>query len=79
MTDAIARHVDGVLGDPESLAEESHTEEGMLEYPQYTKPEAYKFRKGLRSQTLEVPNILLSGHHKKIEEWRKKQSEKRSK
>lgn len=79
MTDAIARNVEGVLGDPESLAEESHTEEGMLEYPQYTKPEAYKFRKGLRSKTLDVPKILLSGHHKKIEEWRKKQSEKRSK
>jgi len=68
MIDAIARHVSGVLGKKESLAEESHTEEGVLEYPQYTKPEVYK--------KWSVPEVLLSGNHKLIEEWRKKMSRK---
>ena len=63
MIDAIARMVPGVLGARESLTEESHTEEGVLEYPQYTKPAAYKKWK--------VPDILLSGDHKKIEDWRR--------
>ncbi|TAK04292.1 tRNA (guanosine(37)-N1)-methyltransferase TrmD [Patescibacteria group bacterium] len=63
MIDAIARNVPGVLGKRESLAEESHGEEGLLEYPQYTKPEAYKKWK--------VPSVLLSGNHAKIEQWRK--------
>lgn len=63
MTDAIARHVPGVLGKRESLTEESHAEEGVLEYPQYTKPEAYRDWK--------VPEVLLSGDHAKIAEWRK--------
>ncbi|MFA6131950.1 MAG: tRNA (guanosine(37)-N1)-methyltransferase TrmD [Patescibacteria group bacterium] len=68
MADAIARNVPGVLGAKESLAEESHTEEGLLEYPQYTKPEVYKKWK--------VPEVLLSGDHKKIAEWRRKQQKK---
>ena len=68
MIDAIARNVPGVLGKKESLAEESHTEEGVLEYPQYTKPEVYK--------KWNVPEILLSGNHKLIGEWRKKMSRK---
>ncbi len=63
MIDAIARNVPGVLGAKESLAQESHGEEGLLEYPQYTKPEVYK--------KWSVPEVLLSGDHKKIEEWRK--------
>ncbi|MBI4592453.1 tRNA (guanosine(37)-N1)-methyltransferase TrmD [Candidatus Uhrbacteria bacterium] len=62
MIDAIARMVPGVI-EAESLASESHTQEGFLEYPQYTKPEDYKGWK--------VPKILLSGDHKKIEQWRK--------
>ena len=61
MVDAIARHVPGVLGKKESLVEESHTD-GLLEYPQYTKPEVYK--------RWRVPEVLLSGDHKKIQEWR---------
>lgn len=63
MVDAISRNVPGVLGSSESLEDESHNEEGVLEYPQYTKPEVYKKWK--------VPKILLSGNHKKIAEWRK--------
>ncbi len=62
MMDAIARMIPGVLGSKESLMNESHDEAGLLEYPQYTKPEVYKKWK--------VPEILLSGDHKKIEEWR---------
>ncbi len=68
MIDAIARMVPGVI-EKESLASESHTQEGFLEYPQYTKPEDYMGWK--------VPEILLSGDHKKIEEWRKQSSTKK--
>jgi tRNA (guanine37-N1)-methyltransferase len=71
MCDAIARMVPGVLGSAESLESESHTEEGLLEYPQYTKPEDYKGWK--------VPEVLLSGDHKKIAEWRKSQQKKNPK
>ncbi|HBK33622.1 TPA: tRNA (guanosine(37)-N1)-methyltransferase TrmD [Candidatus Uhrbacteria bacterium] len=69
MIDAIARMIPGVLGKKESLTEESHVEEGLLEYPQYTKPEIYRHWK--------VPPILLSGDHKKIKEWRKEQQKKK--
>ncbi|TAL50363.1 tRNA (guanosine(37)-N1)-methyltransferase TrmD [Patescibacteria group bacterium] len=68
MIDAIARMVPGVI-EAESLASESHTQEGFLEYPQYTKPEDYKGWK--------VPDILLSGDHKKIAQWRKVQAKKK--
>lgn len=63
MVDSITRLVPGVLGNPESLTEESHGEM-KREYPQYTRPEEYKGWK--------VPEILLSGDHKKIQEWRKR-------
>jgi len=66
MIDAIARHVPGVLGKKESLAQESHTQEGVLEYPQYTKPEEYK--------KWRVPDVLLSGDHKRIAQWREERS-----
>lgn len=61
--DSIVRLLPGVLGNEESLAEESYQTEGQIEYPQYTRPEDYKGWK--------VPDILLSGHHAKIGEWRK--------
>ncbi|MBA2452670.1 MAG: tRNA (guanosine(37)-N1)-methyltransferase TrmD [Chloroflexia bacterium] len=64
MVDAITRLIPGVI-DSESLAEESHTA-GLLEYPHYTRPNEY------RGWT--VPDILLSGHHAKIAEWRMKQA-----
>ncbi|MBP7134405.1 tRNA (guanosine(37)-N1)-methyltransferase TrmD [Patescibacteria group bacterium] len=67
VTDAVSRLRPGVLGKEESLAMESHTEEGILEYPHYTRPEEYKAGK----ETWGVPPILLSGDHKKIAEWRK--------
>jgi len=63
--DAVARHIPRVLGNKESLVEESFTDsEG--EYPQYTRPEIFK--------KMKVPKILMSGDHKKIEEWRKRKS-----
>lgn len=70
MIDAIARNLPGVLGNAETLNEESHGSEGDLEYPQYTKPEVYSLK---NKQTLAVPPVLLSGNHKEIERWRKEQ------
>ena len=64
VADAVSRHIPGVLGKAESLAEESHTIPGVTEYPQYTRPEVFLKQK--------VPAILLSGDHRKIAEWRKK-------
>ena len=64
MIEAIVRLVPGVIGNPESLTEESH-EDGLLEYPSYTKPATWR--------GLDVPEVLLSGHHQKIEEWRMQQ------
>lgn len=63
VVDSVVRLLPGVLGNENSIVEESHSHEGELEYPQYTRPEEYKGWK--------VPEILLSGNHKKIEEWRK--------
>lgn len=59
--DAVGRLLPGVLGSDESSKEESHSQ-NLLEYPQYTRPEDY--------MGLKVPEILLTGHHKNIEEWR---------
>ena len=63
VVDSVVRLLPGVLGNEESLVEESYQTEGQIEYPQYTRPEEYNGWK--------VPEILLSGHHKKIGEWRK--------
>lgn len=63
--DCVARLGAGVLGSEESTTRESHTD-GLLQYPQYTRPPEY------RGWT--VPEVLLSGHHARIEEWRREQS-----
>ncbi len=63
MIEAVARLLPGVIGNPESLVEESHGEAGLLEYPVYTKPPSW--------QGLDVPEVLLSGHHAKIARWRR--------
>ena len=63
VVDSIIRLIPGSLGNPESLAEESYSDEYSVEYPQYTRPGDYKGWK--------VPEILLSGDHKKISDWRK--------
>jgi tRNA (guanine37-N1)-methyltransferase len=64
MIEAIGRLVPGVVGNPESLTEESH-EDGLLEYPSYTKPAQWR--------DLEVPDVLLSGNHGAIAAWRREQ------
>lgn len=76
MTDAIVRLIPGVLGNVDTLAEESHGEEGYLEYPQYTKPEVYTFKDGRKTKKLSVPDILLSGNHEAIKKWRASQTKK---
>lgn len=65
VVDSVSRLVPGVLGNAESALTESHTTEGVLEHPQYTKPENF------RGYT--VPSVLLSGHHKNITDWRRNQ------
>jgi len=70
LIDSTARLIPGVLGKKESLEEESHSKKGYLEYPQYTRPESFKVGK----KQYQVPEILLSGHHAKIKEWREKNS-----
>ncbi len=65
VVDAVSRLVPGVVGDPESVQQESFTRP-RLDYPQYTRPEQFR--------GLEVPDVLLSGHHQKIEEWRRKKA-----
>jgi len=62
MIEAITRLAPGVIGNPESLTEESHNDDGLLEYPNYTKPPIWR--------GLAIPEVLLSGHHQKISEWR---------
>jgi len=59
-----------VLGNPESLVEESH-QDGLVEYPSYTKPAQWR--------GLDVPDVLLSGHHGEIAAWREQQSRERTK
>lgn len=71
MTEAIARLIPGVIGNAESLAEESHSGEGLLEYPSYTKPGEWR--------GMEVPPVLLSGNHAKIAAWRYEQQVERTK
>ena len=71
MIEAITRLIPGVLGNPQSLAEESHNEQGYLEYPNFTKPSQWR--------DLQVPEVLLSGNHKEIEKWRIEQATERAK
>lgn len=69
MIEAVVRLVPGVIGNFESLAEESHSD-GLLEYPGYTKPALWR--------GMSVPEVLLSGNHAEIEKWRKDQSLERT-
>ena len=71
MIEAITRLIPGVLGNPESLAEESHNCDGYLEYPNFTKPQEWR--------GISVPEILLSGNHGEIAKWRKLQAQERAK
>ena len=69
MVEAIGRLLPGVVGNPDSLVEESHSD-GLLEYPVYTKPSSWRDR--------EVPPVLLSGNHGKIAQWRRHEQYRRT-
>ncbi|HYP72748.1 MAG TPA: tRNA (guanosine(37)-N1)-methyltransferase TrmD [Microbacterium sp.] len=69
MIEAVGRLVPGVVGNPDSLVEESH-EDGLLEYPSYTKPASWR--------GYDVPEVLLSGHHGNVARWRHDQQVQRT-
>jgi tRNA (guanine37-N1)-methyltransferase len=66
LVDAVARFVPGVVKEKDSVEKDSFNEKGLLDYPCYTRPEKY--------QSKRVPQVLLSGNHREIELWRRKQS-----
>ncbi|WP_229053721.1 tRNA (guanosine(37)-N1)-methyltransferase TrmD [Aeromicrobium sp. Leaf350] len=68
--EAVVRLLPGFMGNPESIAEESHGTDGLLEYPVYTKPATWRGR--------DVPEVLLSGHHGHVAAWRREQSLERT-
>jgi tRNA (guanine37-N1)-methyltransferase len=70
MIEAVARLIPGVIGNADSLVEESHSD-GLLEYPSYTKPASWR--------GFDVPEVLLSGHHAAIAAWRHEQQVERTK
>ena len=70
IVDATARLVPGVLGNAASAQDESF-QHGLLEYPQYTRPRSF--------EGVDVPEVLLSGHHERIASWRREQAEARTK
>ena len=70
MLEAAIRLIPGVVGNPDSLVEESH-QDGLVEYPSYTKPASWR--------GLDAPEVLLGGHHGEIAAWRQAQSEQRTK
>src|SRR5262249_22486050 len=71
LIDTVVRYVPGVLGDADSVTEESHSEPGLVEYPQYTRPREFR--------GLTVPDVLVSGDHEAVAEWRRQQTAARSK
>lgn len=68
--EAVSRLLPGVLGNPDSLVEESHGAEGLLEYPVYTKPPTWR--------GLDVPEVLLSGHHARVARFRRDEALRRT-
>ncbi|MGI6083042.1 MAG: tRNA (guanosine(37)-N1)-methyltransferase TrmD [Limnochordia bacterium] len=69
LIDAVSRFIPGVLGDPDSALQDCFSD-GLLKYPQYTRPEAFR--------GASVPEVLLSGHHERIRLWRRKESLRRT-
>ncbi len=69
VVDAVSRFLPGTLGNDASASEESHLD-GRLDYPHYTRPEEVR--------GLKVPEVLLSGDHRRVAEWRRKESLKRT-
>lgn len=72
IVDSVTRLLPGALGNKESAETESHATPGMLEYPQYTRPEVFE----ASGKKYKVPPVLLSGDHKKIKDWREKKTKK---
>ncbi|MEY3728536.1 MAG: hypothetical protein RL315_151 [Actinomycetota bacterium] len=70
IAEAVSRLIPGVLGNPESIVEESHSEDGYIEYPAFTKPAEWR--------GIKVPEVLLSGNHAEIAKWRKSAGESRT-
>ena len=70
MIEAITRLLPGVLGNPESIVEESHMQDGFVEYPAFTKPQTWR--------DISVPEILLSGNHAQIAAWRTQSAKDRA-
>lgn len=66
LIDCVSRLVPGVLGSAESAGDESFSNDGLLEYPQYTRPRVF--------EDMEAPEVLLNGDHKKISQWRREQA-----
>ena len=66
LIDCVSRLIPGVLGSEESAGDESFSNAGLLEYPQYTRPRIF--------EDMEVPEVLLNGDHKKINQWRREQA-----
>lgn len=66
LADCVSRFIPGVLGNSDSAEDESFSNDGLLEYPQYTRPADFRGRT--------VPEVLLNGNHKEIEKWRRQQS-----
>ncbi len=72
--ESVSRLIDGVIGiDNEGFLEERMVKNGMVEYPQYTRPAVFKTDEG---EEWKVPEVLLSGHHEKIKKWRNKRGKK---
>jgi len=69
VVETVARLIPGVLGKPRLLKERITKEKGFIEYAQYTRPEVFEPKKGVKWR---VPKVLVSGNHRKIEEWREK-------
>lgn len=69
IVDSVSRNIKGVLGN-ESSADDESFKNGLLEYPQYTRPEKFN--------DIEVPSVLLSGHHEEVDKWRRKESIKKT-
>ncbi len=70
MIEAVMRLIPGLLGDEESARKDSFSQEGLLEYPQYTRPQTYR--------GMSVPDVLLSGDHAKVDRWREEMSRERT-
>ena len=77
LVDSISRLLPGVLGNEESFKQDSFYEDDQSEYPQYTKPEIFKYKKNNKTIELKVPDVLISGNHKLISKWKEENKKKR--